>query len=324
MSIENDVNLIINFLNYQQSCFPAKNPSKYLKTKECTAIFDVDMPRYSCYCDGDLCNKGLKWIPPIPETNITTTPSPASTQQPKLGYTRYAIAFVIVVISVGLFVVLILNHGRKKKCNDDDEDEKKQILEIIGSPNLPMDLNTIKKIEIIGNGCYGTIWKGQFDKNTVAIKICPEQSKEVWKNELNTFKTPQLKHENILNFIGGNPYYSNEKPEYWIITEYHENGSLYEYIKKNILNVNDMCKIAETMVKGVRHLHSEIPGNMAYGYKPAIAHRDFKSQNVLIKSDKTACIADFGFAIEFEPGNVCSNVHVQVINKSIQHIIYIY
>ncbi|XP_044020770.1 activin receptor type-2A-like [Aphidius gifuensis] len=140
----------------------------------------------------------------------------------------------------------------------------------------------------------------------------PEQSKDVWKNELNTFKIPQLKHDNILNFIGGNPYYSNDKPEYWIITDYHENGSLYDYIKKNILNGNDMCKIAETMVKGVRHLHSEIPGNMAYEYKPAIAHRDFKSQNVLIKSDKSACIANFGFAIEFEPGNVCSNVHVQV------------
>ena len=38
------------------------------------------------------------------------------------------------------------------------------------------------------------------------------------------------------------------------------------------------------------------------GAKPAVAHRDFKSKNVLLKSDLTACVADFGLALKFEPG----------------------
>ena len=46
--------------------------------------------------------------------------------------------------------------------------------------------------------------------------------------------------------------------------------------------------------------------------KPAIAHRDFKSKNVLIKSDMTACIADFGLALIFEPGKSCGDTHGQV------------
>ena len=46
--------------------------------------------------------------------------------------------------------------------------------------------------------------------------------------------------------------------------------------------------------------------------KPAIAHRDFKSKNVLIKSDLTACLADFGLALIFEPGKSCGDTHGQV------------
>jgi len=33
--------------------------------------------------------------------------------------------------------------------------------------------------------------------------------------------------------------------------------------------------------------------------KPAIAHRDIKSKNVLVKKDGTCCIADLGLAVRF-------------------------
>jgi serine/threonine protein kinase len=71
-------------------------------------------------------------------------------------------------------------------------------------------------------------------------------------------------------------------------------------------------KICEHMYRGLMHLHEEIPANKADGYKPAIAHRDFKSKNVLLKSDLTACIADFGLALIFQPGKPCGDTHGQV------------
>jgi len=61
------------------------------------------------------------------------------------------------------------------------------------------------------------------------------------------------------------------------------------------------------------HLHEEIPANKADGYKPAVAHRDFKSKNVLLKADMSACIADFGLALIFHPGKPCGDTHGQVI-----------
>lgn len=56
------------------------------------------------------------------------------------------------------------------------------------------------------------------------------------------------------------------------------------------------------MARGLMHLHEEIPATKGEQLKPAIAHRDFKSKNVLLKQDLTACIADFGLALIFQPG----------------------
>lgn len=60
------------------------------------------------------------------------------------------------------------------------------------------------------------------------------------------------------------------------------------------------------------HIHEEILPSKGEGYKPAIAHRDFKSKNVLLKADLTACIADFDLALVFEPGKPCGDTHGQV------------
>ena len=79
------------------------------------------------------------------------------------------------------------------------------------------------------------------------------------------------------------------------------------------------------MTAGLTHLHEELARSGTLDMKPAIAHRDFKSKNVLIKSDLTACLADFGLALIFEPGKSCGDTHgqVNIISKMMwQHILY--
>lgn len=68
------------------------------------------------------------------------------------------------------------------------------------------------------------------------------------------------------------------------------------------------------MVRGLMHLHEEIHPTKGDGskIKPAIAHRDFKSKNVLLKSDLTACVADFGLALVFKPDVPIGDTHGQV------------
>ncbi|KAG5450144.1 Activin receptor type-2B, variant 2 [Clonorchis sinensis] len=105
--------------------------------------------------------------------------------------------------------------------------------------------------------------------------------------------------------------------EYWLVTEYHQLGSLYDYLKTHTIHWKELLQIAVGVARGLSHLHSEITsvgGNtvLMEPTKPSIAHRDLNSRNVLLKSDMSACIADFGLAIRFEPGHFPSDAHPQL------------
>ena len=64
---------------------------------------------------------------------------------------------------------------------------------------------------------------------------------------------------------------------------------------------------------GLEYLHRKIglPNSLAPVYKPVIAHRDFKSKNILLSGDMRACIADFGLALVFEPTAESDGVNEQ-------------
>ncbi|CAH8586992.1 unnamed protein product [Schistosoma bovis] len=99
-----------------------------------------------------------------------------------------------------------------------------------------------------------------------------------------------------------------DKLEYWLVTEYHPLGSVYDYLHAYDIQWIDLLKICTGIAQGLAHLHMEIP-NLS---KPSIAHRDLNSRNVLLKSDLTACIADFGLAIRFEAGQCMRDAHLQL------------
>ncbi|KAK1793767.1 hypothetical protein P4O66_001499 [Electrophorus voltai] len=82
----------------------------------------------------------------------------------------------------------------------------------------------------------------------------------------------------------------------FLITDYHENGSLYDYLRFTTLDTQALLRLAYSAACGLCHLHTEIYGTQG---KPAIAHRDLKSKNILIKKNGTCCIADLGLAVKY-------------------------
>lgn len=306
----------------KQGCLPGE--TNYYKEPHCLTEYGTYPLRYKCYCDGDMCNENItyeniKWNP-LQESSPSPLPPPPPSLELPVDLTIPRIVIAVCVLFIALTIVacvqLLWLENQLQTPSDDKNNEiknkDKNIMKIIKSKKASIDLHIIKKIDIIANGNFGTIWKGQLNNDIIAIKIIKIEGKESWENELSIFKTPQLSHPNILRFIGGDErkYEFNDCIELWIVTDYHSKGSLCDYLKNNVISWEEMCKIAETMVRGLMHLHSEIPATMGLGYKPVIAHRDFKSKNVLIKADLSACIADFGLAHAFGPGDTCGNRQV--------------
>jgi len=263
-----------------------------------------------CCCNGNNCNQEFFWRPEeIPQNTTKETIEPAPPQLSTwflLLYTLVPLFVVSVIAAAGCYVYHHRKHAQFNSLSTLGDDTP-------ASPPTPtLTHRPVQLLEIKARGRFGAVWKGQLGKDMVAVKIFPLQDKQSWFAEQEIYNLPQMNHENILKFMGVDKRGENLQVEFWLVTSFHEHGSLCDFLKSNILTWDDLMKISLTMARGLAHLHGEVPSNKGSGIKPAIAHRDFKSKNVLIRSDMTACIGDFGLALQFRPNEVVGDTHGQV------------
>jgi len=142
--------------------------------------------------------------------------------------------------------------------------------------------------ELIGVGGMANVYKA-FDvaeKRTVAVKILRE---EFMNNEefLRRFRNESraislLSHPNIIKVYDvsfGNRIQS-------IVMEYIDGISLKEYIEQEkVIRWKEALHFTVQVLRGLQHAHDR-----------GIVHRDIKPQNIMLLSDGTIKIADFGIA----------------------------
>ncbi|CAN1308983.1 Calmodulin-binding receptor-like cytoplasmic kinase 2 [Linum perenne] len=143
----------------------------------------------------------------------------------------------------------------------------------------------------IGQGGFGTVYKGKLDDGTVvAIKRAKKSvyDKHLGMEFLSEVRTlEQIEHLNLVKFFG----YLQQEDEKILVVEYVPNGTLREHldcIHGSVLDLSVRLDIAIDVAHAITYLHM-------YTDHPII-HRDIKSSNILLTEKCRAKVADFGFA----------------------------
>ncbi|XP_068637407.1 serine/threonine-protein kinase STY13-like [Aristolochia californica] len=154
-----------------------------------------------------------------------------------------------------------------------------------------IDLRKLNMGMAFAQGAFGKLYKGTYNGEDVAIKILERPENSLERAQLMEQQFAQevmmlatLKHPNIVRFIG-----ACRKPMVWcIVTEYAKGGSVRQFLMRR---QNRSVPLKSAVKQAL-----DVARGMAYVHGLGFIHRDLKSDNLLIASDKSIKIADFGVA----------------------------
>ncbi|XP_015214265.1 activin receptor type-1C isoform X1 [Lepisosteus oculatus] len=266
-------------------------------------------------CFTDFCNNVTLQLPRVGDPSVPS----------KWGALELAAVIIVPVclLCLGIILGICTLHGRQRctysKAKKHDMEEALSDRNVMSSGKSLKDLifdlttsgsgsglpllvqrtiaRTIVLHEIIGKGRFGEVWRGKWRGEDVAVKIFSSRDERSWFREAEIFQTIMLRHENILGFIAADNKDNGTWTQLWLVSEYHEHGSLFDYLNRYTVSVEGMILLALSIASGLAHLHMEIIGTQG---KPAIAHRDLKSKNVLVKKNGMGAIADLGLAVKHD------------------------
>lgn len=221
---------------------------------------------YFCCCEGNFCNERFTHLPEAGGPEVTYEPPP--TAPTLLTVLAYSLLPVGGLSLIALLAFWMYRHRKPPYGHVDIHEDPGP-----PPPSPLVGLKPLQLLEIKARGRFGCVWKAQLMNDFVAVKIFPLQDKQSWQSEREIFSTPGMKHENLLQFIAAEKRGSSLEAELWLITAFHDKGSLTDYLKGNIITWNELCHVAETMSRGLSYLHEDVPWCRGEGHKPSIAHR---------------------------------------------------
>ena len=163
--------------------------------------------------------------------------------------------------------------------------------------------NNFSEANILGQGGFGTVYKGELHDGTkIAVKRM--ESGTIGTKGLTEFKSEiavltKVRHRNLVSLLG----YCLDGNERLLVYEFMPQGTLSHHLfdwKEEGLRPLEWKKrlgIALDVARGVEYLH-----NLAH---QSFIHRDLKPSNILLGDDMRAKVSDFGL-VRLAPDGKCS------------------
>ncbi|XP_074318112.1 uncharacterized protein LOC141654900 [Silene latifolia] len=198
-------------------------------------------------------------------------------------------AFVVVLVIV---IWLYLTYYRKKRVPDSSHSSGKAFMKV-SYDMLLKATNGFSKENLIGSGGFGSVFRGNLDGTTIAVKVLNLHSRGASKSfmsECNTLRN--VRHRNLVGITTTCSSIDFKRNDFKaLVYEFMPNGNLDDWIhgkgakRPTLLQRLD---IAIDVAHALSYLHHdcEIP----------IVHCDLKPSNILLDNDMVARVGDFGLA----------------------------
>ncbi|PIN03839.1 Serine/threonine protein kinase [Handroanthus impetiginosus] len=203
-------------------------------------------------------------------------------------------AVITLCFSVGLICYI---HKRKGMIKNPFDQSLKRQPKMISYNELCFATDNFNEDNLIGQGSFGYVYRGVMQGGAMAVKVLDTaitKSRKVFLAECEALRN--VRHRNLIKLITICSSVNSKNEEFLaLIFDYMSNGSLDDWISGKRRHENGMklsvferfrCVIG--IASAIDYLHNES--------EVQIVHCDLKPGNVLLDSDMTPMVADFGIA----------------------------
>ncbi|XP_059073435.1 G-type lectin S-receptor-like serine/threonine-protein kinase At2g19130 [Cryptomeria japonica] len=189
-------------------------------------------------------------------------------------------------VALGIFSVFIW----RRRQTDRYADSSDSFLRMFSYKELKIATRNFKSQ--LGRGGFGSVFKGSLPDGTiVAVKRmeCSRQDEKQFRAEIRSLGN--IHHMNLVRLRG----FCAQGSRRLLVHDYMPNGSLNSFLftsqsksKRRVLDWKTRLEIALGTARGLHYLHEEC--------RDCIIHGDVKPENILLDSNLSPKLADFGLS----------------------------